>query len=451
MKRIKGLFSGDGVKARALTGSFWTIANYGGENLMRLASNLVLTRLLFPEAFGMMALVQVMIAGLKMFSDTGIATSIMQHERGDDPDFLNTAWTMQVARGVMLWLATCAIALPVANIYNEPMLAQLLPVAGLNAIIGGLQPTASHSANRHLRLGLMTRISLFVQLVAIILMIVLAWLTESVWALVLGGLVGGVLRNFLFRKLLPGVPSRFRWDPTAARELFHFGKYIFLSTAFGFVVNYADRAILGGYISMAELGVYNIAFFLASVPFMIAEMLTRRVVMPLYRMRPMVGNPRNQKHIFRVRRTLIGVGLLGNAILAFGGVFFVDFMYDDRYALAGPFVVLLSLVFVPRIVVVGSGAVLLAQGDSKRFLYLVGSLAIVQTIFLFLAISRFGIVGAIIAPGVGILVTAPLRILYARRYDAWDGIAQTLFLTIGLALGGLACWLHWSEISVLFG
>lgn len=450
-QKIRELTSNEGLKARALRSSFWTIANYGGESVIRLASNLILTRLLFPEAFGMMALVQVVIAGLKMFSDTGVATSIMQHERGDDPDFLNTAWTIQLMRGIVLWLATCALALPAAAIYDEPMLAQLLPVAGLNAILGGLQPTNSISANRHLRLGRMTRISLIAQIGAILAMVLLAWAMKSVWALVLGGLFGGVLRNYLLRRYLPGIRNRLRWEPEAGHQLFHFGKYLFLSTAFGFLVNNADRAILGGYISMADLGVYNIAFFLASVPFMIAEMLTKRVVMPLYRMRPMTASEKNQKHIFRVRRMVIGVALALNLVLAFGGVFLINLMYDPRYTWAGPIVVMLSLVFVPRIVFVGSGAILLSQGDSKRFLYLVGSLAATQTAFMLASVSWLGIFGVIMAPAFGILVTSPLRILYSRRYEAWDSLGEGIFLALGLGLGLLACWLHRTEILALFG
>ena len=71
-----------------------------------LASNLILTRLLFPEAFGLMALGSVVLVGLQMFSDAGIGPSIAQSPRGDDPEFLDTAWTAQVLRGVILWLGT---------------------------------------------------------------------------------------------------------------------------------------------------------------------------------------------------------------------------------------------------------------------------------------------------------------------------------------------------------
>ncbi len=49
-----------------------TLGGVGGQQFLRLASNLILTRLMFPEAFGLMALIQTFMVGLQMFSDIGI-------------------------------------------------------------------------------------------------------------------------------------------------------------------------------------------------------------------------------------------------------------------------------------------------------------------------------------------------------------------------------------------
>ena len=82
MQRLAGLFSGADIAARTRRGSLWTVVDFGGNQFLRLASNLLLTRLLFPEAFGLMAIVQVFITGLEMFSDAGVQSSIIQNKRG---------------------------------------------------------------------------------------------------------------------------------------------------------------------------------------------------------------------------------------------------------------------------------------------------------------------------------------------------------------------------------
>lgn len=448
--RLRSLMRAKGTKALTLRGSAFTVLEMGTGQLLRLGSNLVLTRLLFPEAFGMMAIIQVFMTGLKMFSTTGTNLSIIRSKQGDDPDFLNTAWTIQLGRGVLLWLGACALALPAAALYDEPMLVQLMPVAGLSALIAGFQPTKVISAERHLRLGQKTVIQFVVQIFVISTMIGLAWATGSIWALVIGPLCGQLLRQSLMRRYLPGIRNRLRWDPASARELFHFGKFIFASTIFGFIVNHADRAIMGAFIPLSMLGVYTVAATFGALPFSISQTLTDRITLPLYRMRPIAESDSNRRKIFAVRRAVIAGGLFGNAVLAFFGVSLIELLYDDRYALAGPMLVLLCLAYVPRIVFVGAGTILLSQGDSRRFMYYVGALALTQTVFLVIGIQLFGVVGAILSHALAILVTSPLRIHYARRYEAWDWKGETGLLALGLGLALLACWLQRDALAGLF-
>ena len=88
----------------AIRGSFWTIVGYAASQLLRLASTLVLARqLLSPQAFGLVALVNVFLTGLDMLSDLGIGMDVVQHARGDDPAFINTAFLIQAGRGFILW------------------------------------------------------------------------------------------------------------------------------------------------------------------------------------------------------------------------------------------------------------------------------------------------------------------------------------------------------------
>jgi O-antigen/teichoic acid export membrane protein len=172
-----------------------TVAGFGGAQVLRLASNLILARLLFPEAFGLMAIVSVIIQGLMQFSDVGVSPAIMQSKRGDDPAFLNTAWTIQALRGVGLWLVACALAWPVAVIYDAPLLMQLLPVAGLSLLITGFNPTALDTAKRHLRWGRVTAIEFAVQITGIVAAVALAWWWQSVWALVVSCSSGSFCRG----------------------------------------------------------------------------------------------------------------------------------------------------------------------------------------------------------------------------------------------------------------
>lgn len=125
---------------------------------IRLGSNLIMTRFLMPEMFGIIALAYVIIVGLNMFSDLGLKQNIIQSNRGDEPLFLNTVWSVQIIRGVILALV-CLLAaytliivnklslLSTDTVYSSSLLPQVLFFLALTPIIQGFESTKLACAN----------------------------------------------------------------------------------------------------------------------------------------------------------------------------------------------------------------------------------------------------------------------------------------------------------------
>ena len=347
MANFTAAFSGNRLMARVLRSASWLLIGYGSSQALRLAANLILTRILFPEAFGLMALVNVVTVGLSMFSDVGIGPSIAQNPRGDDPDFLNTAWTIQVLRGFGLWLAACLLAWPVAQFYSEPELALYLPIAAVSLVLAGFNPTRIETAHRHLLVGRLTILDLTSQVIGIAGMVVMVLATGSVLALVLGGVLQAAAKLILTHLFLPGAANHFRWETRAADELIRFGKWIFLSTAFWFVTSQGDRAILGKFLSLEMLGLYNIGYFLASFPLMLGHAVTGRVLIPVYRDKPVRASMQNRSAQRKLRAGLT-TGILGLLlVMAFAGPPLTQFLYDTRYLSSGPMVTLIACALIP--------------------------------------------------------------------------------------------------------
>ena len=440
---------GAGLRARAWRGTAFTMLHIAGSKLLRLGSNVVLTRLLFPEAFGIMALASTFMQGLKLVSDTGVVQSIVRSDRGDDPAFLNTAWCVQILRGLLLWGITFLIAGPLARFYEEPILQQLLPVVGFSIFILGFRTTNASTARRHLILGRLVSIELGTQIVGIVIMIALAWWWQTVWALVIGGLAGTIVTVIAQHIWLPGIRNKPEWNREAFHEIFSFGKFIFLSSTMGFLLNNADKLILGAYLSMADFGVFNIGFMLATLPFMVGKAINNTIVFPLYRQRPIKESAENRRKVLGARRlvTAASVGML--VALAFIGIPVVDFLYDDRYALAGPVVVLMCFASVPLVVVESYRSVFMAAGDSRSNFILVFVGAILQVALLLAGVAWLGTFGAILAPTVTNILLMPLRVYLLRPHQGWDPLADAVLNTSGFALTGLACWLYWDQVVLL--
>ena len=217
IQRALGYFYGDSYQARAVRGTALTVVSFGGQNFLRLASNLILTRLLFPEAFGLMVLVQVVLSAAAMFSDVGLRDSIIRDERGSETSFQNTVWTLQIARGFLLTGAILVLAQPLARFYEEEILADLLVLSAFVPAVHGFESTKIHLANRELILGRLTALSLGSQVVGIATMVLLAIWLNSVWALAIGGIVGAATAVVLSHLIMPGAPNRLYFERDAAR------------------------------------------------------------------------------------------------------------------------------------------------------------------------------------------------------------------------------------------
>lgn len=449
LRRIVETFRGTSLKERALRGSLWTMSELVTAQLLRLGGNLVLTRLLFPEAFGLMAIVQVFLLALGLFSDLGIRASVIQNDRSHDPMFLDTAWTLQICRGIILWLVACVIAEPAGWFYENDQLAAMLPVAGLTAAISGFQPTRIYTANRDLLLGRMITLNLGAQLFGIFVLIVLALIMRSVWALVWGAVVNEFVRQALYMFLMPGDKNRVRVDKSALAELVHFGKWIFLSTACSFLVNHADRALLGKFIDLEMLGIYSIGFFLASAPRLVSATLTDRIVFPLYKQRPPSKSEENRAKVLRMRRLLTGFLLLISAIVAILGDWAVILLYDDRYILAGPIVVLMAISLMPTIILDSYSRLSLASGNSRSFTGLMIASAVFKTAFLFGGIALYGVLGAVTASGLASIATYPLIVRVARAYSGWDWRHDLGYGCLALTLAAIAVWFNQDAVRDL--
>lgn len=384
------------TKKIAAQGAAWTIIGYGFSQGLRLVGNLVLTRLLVPELFGLMALIQTFITGLNLFSDVGIGPSIIQNKRGEEPDFYNTAWTLQVIRGFGLWLCCLIIAWPIAKAYDNLQLVWLIPVVGFTTVISGFNSTALFVLNRRIALGKLTIFELGIQIISLTVMIIWAALSPTIWALVGGSLVSAFLKMAYSHWLIPEQHNYFTWNKQASRELLSFGRWIFVSTAMTFLANQADKLILGKLFSLEMFGVYTIAFVFANLPQQIVGRLGNKLIFPLVSQYANLSRKILREKILKKRQfMLIGLACLLTILVSFGDIIIRN-LYDERYVQATWMLPILALGIWPFILSNSINPLLLsigkplysAYGNLLKFIYMIIGLP--------LAFSLMGVLGAII-------------------------------------------------------
>jgi O-antigen/teichoic acid export membrane protein len=429
---------------------------YGGVQVMRMVTNIVLARLLAPELFGIMLIINSLRTGVDLFTDVGIGQNIIVSKHANEPDFYNTAFTIQAMRGVGLCILGCALAYPLSQIYDLPILAGALPIASIWFLLGGLESTARFVVQRRMQIGRQSIFEITTQTISAAAHILLAWMWPSVWALVCGGLVTSIAMLVGSYWLDPSIRHRFTLNKAFAWEILHFGKWLFFSSILYFLATNLDRLYLGTAVPLALLGVYGVARSLADVPGTLALRLGNSIVFPL--IAASAHDIEGAKQSYRQpRMVFVLVAALGTALFAVGGSLFVRIAYDNRYEVAATLIPLLAVSLWFHMLSMTNESILL--GIKKPIWQTSANAAKVAAlaIGLPLGVAKGGLTGVLIGAMIAEVLRYAVLLIGQRRHGLsflrQDVTATMAAVAMTLALGGVLQWVgvdhrwHWSEMS----
>ncbi|MGD1854739.1 MAG: oligosaccharide flippase family protein [Leptolyngbyaceae cyanobacterium] len=322
------------LKRKAILGSIWTFAGFGSSQFIRLVGNVILTRLLIPEFFGVMAVVNSLKMGFVFLSDFGVKQSLIHSKKGDDPIALNTAWTIEVIRGFCLLVICCLCAVPAVQVYGNESFYWLMPVVGLATFIQGCQSTAIIGLRRKLNVGKEIAFEMFVQVFSLSIMVAWAFLSPTLLSLAVGLIAGALLKTVGSYLFFSDKMNRFMLDRKAVSEIFSFGKWLFVATTLVFLAEQGDRLILGKLLPLDVLGVYSVALSLSALPRQVVKKLGNQVIFPVISRRSEFSREKLRTEVLRQRQKLLAIfGLMLLPLIVCGDAI-ISLMYDSRYAAA---------------------------------------------------------------------------------------------------------------------
>ncbi len=324
-------------KRLVLRGSIFELGGYVMTYALRFLSSTVLRSLLFPAAFGVMEVINGITIGLIMLSDVGIQQAVIQSERGDEPVFLDTAWTIHVVRGLILWGVACAVAYPASLIAGEPELAYLIPIASLGVVALGFHSTAEFTLRRRMTLGRIILMEVVTQAITVTVTISWASVSPTVWALIAGGLVSTLVRLAFsyYLNRFAGHRNRFRWDPQVRKEIWEFGKWITASSAVFFAAQWGDRLLMVSFLGTAVSGVYATAVLIAESVGAALDKVIHGVFYPLFSRVGREGTERLREVYYQTRLRFDAMTMILTGGLAAMGPWVIELLFDERYAAAG--------------------------------------------------------------------------------------------------------------------
>jgi O-antigen/teichoic acid export membrane protein len=341
------------LKFRVLSAGAWASFIGVAGTVLRFGSSLIMTRLLFPDAFGLLAIGSVTAMLLNLFSDIGIRQFVINHERGTDRNYLDTIWGMSVARGAMIMAGAIIAAGAIAvcswlnwfgpdSVYGHPDLPAIIALTSISSLIVGFKSPKLYVLERSLDLRKLAYVELASQLAGALVTILLAWLWRNVWSVVVGGYIASIATVLLSYHFSKWELGRLRWNREIVSEVVIYGRWILLSSATFVIASNLDRLMLGFWIAPAALGLYALALNIVGIVDGVASRPFMAVAMPAFSEVVRRGDGKLKTVYLKVRMPfdLLTVGAAGFVFAT--AQLMVEVLYDDRYAEAGRSLQILS-------------------------------------------------------------------------------------------------------------
>jgi O-antigen/teichoic acid export membrane protein len=408
----------------------WTTTSYGIVQSLRLVTNVVLARLLTPELFGIMLIVNTARTGIELLSDIGIGQNVVKSRRADEKDFLDTAWTLQVVRGFLLAVVALTLAYPLGAFYELPLLPAVVAVSALNFIALGCSSVHGFVLKRRLDLSRFSYFEVVTAAITALIHVVFVYISPTIWSLVWAGVVSGAITAAISHNLIPGLKHRLVMVREHAVEIFGFGRWVFIASVLYFVASNFDRMYLAGAVPVAVLGIYGIA---KSLTDMISVLVVRLGDFVIF---PTVAASKLNRSELRAKLRQVRPKFLMAAVVAVAGFTacsdtLVGWLYDDRYSLAALILPVMAAGTWFGILSTASEAVLLGVGRPS---YAAGANAIKLT-FLIVAVPAIfltlGLAAAIIAFAAAEFARY-LVLAWAQSQEGLLFVAQDITMTVAL-------------------
>lgn len=268
------------IKKKAITGLTWTFAQQAGIQGINFIVQILLARLLMPEAFGLIAMLHIFFDIGKNLMDGGMTSSLIRTKNADQADY-STVFFINLFSSLFLYAVLFFSGPLIANFYNQPELEQVIKVYALVVIIQALNAVQTTRLTKEMNFRLQMFMEIPSVMVAGAIAIALAYKGFGVWSLV----YMHIIRAFLFMVqhwIFTGWRPHFVFDLEKLKIHFNFGYKLTLSGLIATLYSNINKIIIGKLFSAAQLGFYHQANTLRMFPVNNISIALKKVTYPLF-------------------------------------------------------------------------------------------------------------------------------------------------------------------------
>ena len=221
--------------------------------------NMILARLLVPEAFGVVTTITMVISFAEVFSDAGFQKYIVQREfetREDLDKSTNVAFWTNLSVSTLICIVIFAFRHGIARLVGSPELGNAISIASISIILVAFSSIQMARYKRDFDFKTLFFVRMGTSLIPVFITIPLAIVLRNFWALLIG-----TLASNLFNAVVLTVKSKWRpslyYSFARLKEMFSFSAWTLLESISVWLTSYADVFIVARVLDDYYLGLYK--------------------------------------------------------------------------------------------------------------------------------------------------------------------------------------------------
>ncbi|MGD1082666.1 MAG: oligosaccharide flippase family protein [Candidatus Sulfotelmatobacter sp.] len=334
--------------------------------------SLIVARLISPADFGIAAIFAMTFSLMEMISNLSAQMLLVQAEDGDNPRFENTAHFIHAARGLMNATLIFVLAGPVSHLFGAPQAKLAFECLALVPFIRGFYHLDINRFQRHMRFGPFVLVDAGSSLLVTLIALPLAFWLRNYWAM-LWLLVAQSVCYLVGSHLLAERRYDWAWDRFFTRRMFHFGWPLLINGVLLYGIFEGDRFVIGSAhrlfpmsaYTLADLGVYSVAFALAQAPAMIIGNVCSSLFLPLLSRAQGSRSQFERRYLACTQIVSLMAAVVAISFIVAGGKL-VTLVYGQRYSAAGLYIGWLGAMWALRILRGAPTLAAMAYADTRN-------------------------------------------------------------------------------------
>lgn len=237
----------------------WSFAAELSAKIIVPVTNMVLARILAPEAFGIIATINTVVSFADMLSQAGFKKYIIQHEYQDKQSLYkgaNVAFLTDFSLAMFMWFLILIFSRPIAGSVGCKGCETGLIVSALSLPLTGLSSVQEALFQRELNYKVLFYRRLIVSFLPFFVTIPLALLGLDYWSIIIGTLTGNIVKIIILSIQCEWKPNLF-YRLFIFKEMFSFSMWTLFETMALWASSYIDILIISNKLGSYYTGLYK--------------------------------------------------------------------------------------------------------------------------------------------------------------------------------------------------